>query len=240
MSSYAVTAQFYDAVVGEQQSVINAQITKALAGMDTAGGPVVDIGAGTGLTTLAIANALYDAQILAVEPDPAMRSAIMTRVCSDPDLRRRVSIIPMSILTAPLPASISGAVAGASLVHFSPPERARLWALLSDRLADAGRVVVEIQCSVSQDIPETRIAATQVGQVAYEGWASARRIDAERQHWHMRYVTRLDGAEIDQQRTDYVCWVASADRVLAEAGDFDLEGDATNSLVVMRKATRAG
>lgn len=240
MSDYAVTAQFYDAVASEQHGAVDAQIAEALKGLETTGYPVVDVGAGTGLTTQVIAGVLPEAEILAVEPDPAMRPAIMARVWSDPDLRRRVSILPMSILTAPLPPVISAAIASASLVHFSPQERERFWALLAARLSPAGRAVVEIQCPIAQDMSETCMATAQVGQVTYKGWASAQRIDESRQHWRVRYVARLNGVEIDRQCTDFVCWVASADQVLAEAGAFGLAGYATKNLVVLRKAPSAG
>lgn len=240
MSAYAVTAQYYDAMADEQRSAIDTQISDALRGLETGGHPVVDIGAGTGLTTQIIASSLPEAEVLAVEPDPAMRPAIMTRVWSDPDLRRRVSILPMSILVAPLPPVVSAAVASATLVHFSPQEREQLWALLSARLSPAGRAVIEIQCPVAEDTPETCIATAQVGRVAYEGWACAQRVDDARQHWRIRYVARLNGVEIDRRCTNYVCWVASAAQVLAEAGAVGLEGHTSGDLVVLRKATPPG
>ena len=240
MSGYAVTAQFYDAMASEQHGPVDAQISEALKGLETPGYPVVDIGAGTGLTTQVIAKALPETEILAVEPDPAMRPAIMTRVWSDPDLRRRVSILPMSILAAPLPPVVSAAIASATLVHFSPQERERLWALLSARLSPAGLAVIEIQCPIARDVPETCMATARVGQVVYNGWASAQRIDESRQHWRIRYVAELDGVEIDRQCTDYVCWAASAEQVLAEAGAFGLAGQATDNLVILRRAASAG
>ena len=239
MSGYAVTAQFYDAMASEQHGPVDAQISEALKGLETSGYPVVDIGAGTGLTTQVIARTLPEVEILAVEPDPAMRPAIMTRVWSDPDLRRRVSILPMSILTAPLPPVVSAAIASATLVHFSPQERERLWALLSARLSPAGRAVIEIQCPIAQDVPETCITTAQVGQVVYRGWASAQRIDESRQHWRIRYVAELDGVEIDRQCTEYVCWTASAEQVLAEADAYGLAGQATDNLVILRRAASA-
>ena len=240
MSGYAVTAQFYDAMASEQHGPVDAQISQALTGLETAGYPVVDIGAGTGLSTQVIAKALPEAEILAVEPDPAMRPAIMTRVWSDPDLRRRVSILPTSILAAPLPPVVSAAIASATLVHFSPRERKGLWELLSARLPPAGRAVIEIQCPVAQDVPETRMATAQVGQVVYTGWASARRLDESRQRWRIRYVAELGGIEIDRQCADYVCWAASAEQVLAEADAFGLAGHTTDNLVILRKAASAG
>lgn len=237
MSGYGVTAQFYDAVAGEQHGAVDAQIAEALSGLETMGHPVVDIGAGTGLSTQLIASALPEAQIFAVEPDPAMRSAILTRVWSDPDLRGRVSILPMPVLAAPLPPVISAAIVSAALVHFSPQEREQLWALLSRRVSPAGRAVIEIQCPIAEDVPETCMATSQVGQVVYEARASARRLDASRQRWTMTYVARLDGIEIDRQCTDYVCWAVSAEQVLAEAGASGLDGYVKDNVVVLRKST---
>ena len=104
MSGYSVTASFYDAVAAEAHAGIDTEIAAALQGMSTDAGPIVDIGAGTGLTTALIAAALPQSTILAVEPDPAMRAGLMTRIWSNPDLRRRVSILPMGTLrlTRPL------------------------------------------------------------------------------------------------------------------------------------------
>jgi len=81
---------------------------------------------------------------------------------SDPDLRRRVSILPQPLLAAPIPSVIAGAVASVALVHFDPQQRANLWALLSNRLSPTGRAVLEVQCPVAQDMAEARIASAQV------------------------------------------------------------------------------
>lgn len=239
MSPYAITAQFYDAIADEPHAGVDQRIGEVLRGLAAVAGPVVDIGAGTGLTARLIAAALPEAEILAVEPDPSMRAALMTRVWSDPDLRRRVTILPMSVLEAPLPPVVSAMVASASLVHFDPTQRRRLWALLGRHLAPDGLAVIEVQCPTAQDLAETRIAAAQVGRVRYEGWARAERLDDERQRWHVRYVSRLSGAEIDRQTATYVCWAASVEQVLAEAGEVGLEGDARGELVVLRPGAQA-
>ena len=235
VSGYAVTAPFYDAIAAEQHKDVDKQIAGELDGLETAGFPVVDIGAGTGLTSLLIAGVLPKTSILAVEPDSAMRSALMTRVCSHSELRRRVSILPMELFAAPLPSVVSAFVASASLVHFEPRDRQRLLALIARRLSPIGRAILEIQCPDPLDIPETKIASTRVGSVAYEAWASAVRIDEKRQRWNMRYTARLNGAEIDRQDTDYICWAASSDMVLKEAATHGLRGFKTKNLVVLHQ-----
>jgi trans-aconitate methyltransferase len=233
MSGYGVTAQFYDAMAGEQHAGIDAQITAVLKGLENVSHPIVDIGAGTGLTTRVIADALPDAEIFAVEPDAAMRPALMTRIWSDPDLRRRVSILPMSILEAPLPQVVSAAVASASLVHFSPSERNQLWSLLADRLSSTARILIEVQCPLAQDIPERCMVVTCIGQVEYQGWAAVSRVDEFRQKWKMTYVARLNGLEIDRQFAEYICWTISAEQVLAEAAAIGLHGSIVGDLVVL-------
>lgn len=240
MSGYAITAQFYDAMAGEQHAVVDADIAAELTGLKTDGYPVVDIGAGTGLTTKVIAKVVPDVQIFAIEPDAAMRPALMTRVWSDPDLRQRVSILPMPFSSAPLPPVISAAVASASLVHFSPQDRRSLWMQLFARLSPSGLAIVEIQCPVACDIPETCMATASIGNIAYEGWATARRIDDARQHWQMTYVARFNGAEIDRQTTDYICWTLSGAELLKEAASCGLSGYLTKNLIVLSNTSRLG
>jgi len=239
MSGYSVTAQFYDAMAGEQHAAVDAQIAAALRDLDSRIGPIVDIGAGSGLTTRVIAAALPNAEILAVERDPAMRAALMTRIWSDADLRRRVTIMPGSIFEVPLPRVIAGAVASAVLVHFEPSERRRLWARLAERLAPGGRVIVEIQCPEAIDVPESRYVTSQIGRIRYEGYAQARAIAKDRQVWKVRYRALLDGSEIDHQSAEFVCYTTCAEQVCAEAAIHGFIAGATTSLVVLARPNAA-
>lgn len=238
MNAYAVTAQFYDAMAGAAHADVDLAIANAIRGVETQGLPIVDIGAGTGLTTQAVAKALPETEILAIEPDPAMRAALLTRVLSDPDLRHRVTILPCDLLSSPLPAQIAGAVAGASLVHFAPSQRRALWALLADRLSSNGLAVLEVQCPAAETIEEQRVATAQVGKVVYECWAAAWRIDDQRQGWRVRYVSRLSDLELDRQEAEYQCWVASPDRLMAEVQVVGLEGSLSGDLLLLRHKCR--
>ncbi len=235
MAGYAVTAQYYDAMTAQHPAAMHGRMAEALAGFSTQGHPVIDIGAGTGLATFAVARALPDAEIFAIEPDPAMRPALMSRVWADEDLRRRVTILPMAVLDAPLPPVVSVAVASASLVHFDRHERQALWALLSNRLAENGRILVDIQCPVADDMAEMRIMTSRVGRMDYEAWAAAERLADERQRWRMTYVSRLDGVEMDRQSTSFDCWVFSGDQLLAEVAAHGLVGREDKGLVTLQR-----
>ena len=239
MNGYDVTSQFYDVMAGEQHAGVDAQIAAALDGLDCSGGPIVDIGAGTGLTTRAIATALPDAEILAVEPHPGMRASLMTRVWADADLRRRVSILPMSVFDVPLPATISGAVASAVLVHFDAQEREQLWRLLASRLATGGRVVVEIQSPEAVDLPDTRMATFRLGRVDYEGYAKATALAESRQRWRMTYRALLDGVEIDRQVAEFICYSVSASEVVEEATRACFTARVSADLVLLERSAQA-
>ncbi|NLR73377.1 class I SAM-dependent methyltransferase [Novosphingobium sp. ERN07] len=236
MEGYAITAQYYDPLAAATHADVDRQIAAALEGLDTALGPIVDIGAGTGLTTALIARTLAAAEILAIEPDPAMRSALMTRIWSDPDLRERVTILPFGALSAPLPEQIAGAVLSAALVHFAPADREMLWALFAERLAQTGRIVVEVQCPTADDMPDTQMASVQVGRINYQASASAQRIGPDRQRWHMSYRAGIGERELRCDQTTYECWVVSADTIVAEAARAGLTGRITNDLVVLTRA----
>lgn len=236
MSVYAGSAAFYDAIAAAAHATVDAQIAEELCSIDLPRAPVVDIGAGTGLSTQVIASALATVSIFAVEPDPAMRAALMTRVWSQPALRHRVSILPMGLFDAPLPQRVSAFVASASLVHFSPRDRHRLWALIARHLATGGCALLEIQCPEARDVAETVIATTRVGEVRYTALAAAEALDSARQRWRVDYRASLEGAEIDRHSCEYVCWVASAEEVLAEAAGYGLEGREKGGLVVLHHA----
>lgn len=233
MTGYAITARYYDAMASVAHAGVDRRIAAALAGLDSTVGPIIDVGAGTGLTTTLIAATLPGAEIFAVEPDPAMLPALMTRVWSNPDLRTHVTILPFGIDDAPLPERIAGAVLGASLVHFSPEERARLWPLLKARLVNGGRIVVEVQCSGAGDMQETEVATVQVGRMTYRCLAAAQNIGPDRQRWDMTYKGTLGGRELVCDRTSYDCWAISAETIIREAKSANLSGSVQDDIVIL-------
>ena len=234
MQGYGVTAQYYDPLMSAAHADVDKRIAAVLADLEIGVGPVVDIGAGTGLSTSLIASVLPDADILAIEPDPSMRAALMARIWSDEDLRARVSILPFDGLSAPLPDRISGAVLSASLVHFSSAERSKLLSLLAERLGPTGRIIAELQCPTAVDIPETDMGKVQVGQIVYGGSAMAERIAGDRQRWTVTYHASLEGHEIARGNASYDCWTISADDLVREAAAFGLDGHVAGDLVVLQ------
>lgn len=82
---------------------LGAALAHALAGSAPSAGPMADLDAGRGLSTVAIADALPTADILAVEPLPSMRAVLLSRLRGRPDLRTRVSVVAATVERAELP-----------------------------------------------------------------------------------------------------------------------------------------
>ncbi|EEJ9528682.1 class I SAM-dependent methyltransferase, partial [Salmonella enterica subsp. enterica serovar Rubislaw] len=107
---YSPVAEFYD-LVGRAHSAGETALRERLSAFIDIRDPVLDIGAGTGRTVLAIAETVPLVDILAVEPAPAMRAVLTHCVAQRPELRRRVTIIPDTVDKLQLPERLGAVVA---------------------------------------------------------------------------------------------------------------------------------
>ncbi|AUA17034.1 Gfo/Idh/MocA family oxidoreductase [Streptomyces sp. SID8382] len=170
IAPYTPSAEFFDLVAAEHTATASAPaIATLLADADLGVGPVVDIGAGTGLVTEAVARARPDVEILACEPAVGMRAVLTSRVFSDPDLRSRVTITPDAAPDLELPDRVGAVLLCGVLGHLDASQRTRLWRRLRGRLAPGGLVVVELMgFEAPLTLPETRLATTAAGHQRYE------------------------------------------------------------------------
>ncbi|TMR93183.1 class I SAM-dependent methyltransferase [Nonomuraea basaltis] len=83
-------------------------MSEALRGVS---GPIVDVGAGGGHGTRLIAQAVPEAEIVAVEPSATLRSVLLVRVNETTELRDRVTVLPEGLLEARLPPRLGAVVA---------------------------------------------------------------------------------------------------------------------------------
>lgn len=222
--SYTPSAEFFDLVAAEHTATAGAPaIAALLADADLSTGPVVDIGAGTGLVTEAVARARPDAEILACEPAAGMRAVLTSRVFSDPDLRSRVTVTADAAPDLDLPHQVSVVLLCGVLGHLDADGRARLWRLLSRRLAPGGLVVVELmQFEEPLTLPETRLATATAGRNRYEwsfGGAPDETEDAV-MRLHSTWRVYRDGAtEAEREVHDSYRWVPFGLKdVVAESG----------------------
>ncbi|WP_399880065.1 Gfo/Idh/MocA family oxidoreductase [Streptomyces sp. BBFR51] len=223
-AAYSPSAEFFDLAAAEHTSTATTPAVAALlADADLGTGPVVDIGAGTGLLTEAVARARPDAEIIACEPSVGMRAVLTSRVFSDEDLRTRVTVTDDAAPDLDLPDRISVVLLCGVLGHLDADERARLWRRVTRRLAPGGLVVVELmQFEEPTTLPETRLATATAGRHRYEWSFGGAPDEAEDgvMRLHSTWRVYRDGArEAEREVHDSYRWVPFGLKdVVAESG----------------------
>lgn len=237
---YGITAEFYDLTAAPYWERLRGALLDALAGADPSAGPVLDVGAGTGLSTEAIAQELPDASVVAIEPSRAQRAVLFSRLVQREDLRRRVTVLPLDLgaylAEADLPRRLGGAAALGMLGHLSREERVSLWQFLGERLVPGAPAVIQIQPPERPEkIPPTRYARAQVGERIYEGWGAARPEGTESLRWTMTYRVLRNDALLEEHKTDHSFRTISERDVANEAGAAGLSCQpAEEGLLVLR------
>ncbi|WP_327250079.1 Gfo/Idh/MocA family oxidoreductase [Streptomyces sp. NBC_01320] len=221
---YTPSAEFFDLVAAEHTATSSVPaIVELLADVDLSAGPVLDIGAGTGLVTEAVARARPDAEIIACEPAVSMRAVLTSRVFSEPDLRTRVTVTADAAPDLDLPDQVSVVLLCGVLGHLDADGRSRLWRRLTSRLAPGGLVVVELmQFDEPLILPETRLATATAGRHRYEWSFSGAPDETEdgvmRLHSTWR-VYRDSATEAEREVHDSYRWAPfGLNDVVAESG----------------------
>jgi SAM-dependent methyltransferase len=148
-------------------------VGRGLRDVDPCTGPLLDLCAGTGLSTVAIAEAVARAPIVAVEARRSMRAVLYARVAADRELRDRVTVETDPIARVAFPPRVA-AVAGLGVIGFlDPGERCRLWARLGTVLAPGGVVVLDLPPQWHPVVASVACQRVRLGQRTYVGSRSA-------------------------------------------------------------------
>lgn len=216
---YTPTAEFYDLVGVQRWTRSDPLLASALAGVGTDHGPVLDLGAGTGRATEVIARALPDARVLAVEPNPAMRTALTSRVVRDEDLRRRVTVVAATAQEAELPDRLSAAVLCGVVGYLDRAERGDLWRRLMRRLPAGAPIVVELMMiSAPQSVAPMRISGTRIGEQEYEAWLSGEPCGPDRMRWSATWRVLRGGAVVREVDVTHEWYTFGLEDLAAETG----------------------
>ncbi|QNP74794.1 class I SAM-dependent methyltransferase [Streptomyces roseirectus] len=169
---YGGAAEFYDLLAAPAWARLGPLLDRALAGVDPDAGPLLDLGAGTGLSVAAAVRALPDVRVIAVEPSAGMRVALSTRLACTPGLADRVTVVAGTLDDAELPPRLCASVVLGVVGHLDAAGRAALWRLLAERLAPGAPAVVDV---LDRTAPPTRaplrLATRRVGTLTYESWS---------------------------------------------------------------------
>lgn len=214
----AATAEFYELLATAHWQRTGAELVELLADVDPAAGPIVDVGAGTGIGLPYLLSAAPDAELYAIEPSKAMRTAMHTRLLLDRRLSGRVTVDPRTLGEA-LPDRASAVVLSAVLGHLDEADRRHLWQFATHRMAAGAPVVVEVLPPYRALVVEpVRYATAPVGRLTYEGWQAGEPVDDRTMRWTMTYRV-LDGDTLVSEQcvtSTYRCWSPDDLRVEVE------------------------
>lgn len=76
---YQLASEHFDLLIVDTWCALRP----TLANVDPAAGPILDIGASTGIGTRTIAELVPAADIVAVEPSPSLRAGLFSRLADD-------------------------------------------------------------------------------------------------------------------------------------------------------------
>jgi uncharacterized protein YceH (UPF0502 family)/phospholipid N-methyltransferase len=216
------TAEFYELLATAHWERTGMELLELLGEVDPTEGPIVDVGAGTGIGLPYLRVAVPDADLYAIEPSKAMRTALHTRLLLDPSLRGCVTVDPRPLPEA-MPPRASAIVLSAVLGHLGETERTFLWRYAVDRMPPGAPLIVEILPPYRPIVVEpTLYNSVPVGRFTYEGWQAGEPADDRTMRWTMTYRV-LDGdTRVSEQcvTSTYRCW--SPDDIRREIAPFGL------------------
>ncbi|MBN3931211.1 class I SAM-dependent methyltransferase [Streptomyces verrucosisporus] len=220
---YAASAPYIDPLIAGFWHGTAPALTAELKSLSTLSGPVADLGAGSGRGVRAVASALPGVSVLAVEPSPAMRTALLARLVDDPVLRTTVTVIAADAQTYDFPRSPRAVLAMNMLGHLAPEQRRRLWAKIAWCLEPGGALLVNNQRPHTPvAVPRAAGGTFRVGEQDYEGWIQAEPSGAERLTWRMTYRTLHEGRCVSETTADYEWWTVTDDELRAEWAEHHL------------------
>ncbi|WP_058234197.1 class I SAM-dependent methyltransferase [Devriesea agamarum] len=223
---YAATAGAYDLFIGRYRSDQVAALEVVGARLRPEAGPILDVGAGSGLNSEWVLDHLPDAELVALEPSRAMRSLLLARVAAHPEWFDRITVRPEDFFSAPLPPRIGGAILLGVIGHFDVSERAAVLAELAARLREGGAALIDLQApeTPARVEPFEFVAAT-VGQLNYRGIGEGWPIDDERMRWRMCYLTLEGERVLVEDTTEFTYHHPNPRTVAAEAAQVGLRLD---------------
>ncbi|MGN9913916.1 class I SAM-dependent methyltransferase [Phytohabitans sp. LJ34] len=215
---YAESGEFIDVLSQDAWRALGAPISDALRQAAPGQGPIVDIGAGTGLGTLLVADTVPDAEVIAVEPSPILRAVLLSRLAANDGLRRRVTVQAIDVDGMRLPPRLGGVLAINMIGHLTPAQRRRFWADLRPRLEPAAPLIVNLQPPTEPTvIPESPFTSVPIGRRTYQGSGGARPAGDDMVTWTMRYrILDEDGAVDSEFVAEYPWHVLSPQDLLDE------------------------
>jgi SAM-dependent methyltransferase len=151
------------------------------------GGTALEIGAGTGRITLAVAERV--ASVLCLERSATMRAVMLAKLAERPQLLDRVTVLDGTAPNFQLGRRFGFVYLAGVMEHIPPWDRAALFARIAEHLADDGEVAIDMVLTEPvPDWPERVMDRAVVGECRYEMSCHARPVNDDQAY--LRFVYR--------------------------------------------------
>lgn len=205
--------------------------------------PLLDIGSGSGVTTLELADRFADTEVISVEPDPVMRSLLMLRVAERPDIRSRTTVLAESILDCWLPEQCGGALLFNVIYFLGGRTRDAFWERMAKVMVPGAPILMSRQYGgVPEALVERELRRTAtMGRHEYQRWFEAKPVRDGRGDTRMEitntFVVLRDGEKVREVTSTITPWGLDEDTVVEEIpiGKFSIEEINDRYLAIRRQ-----
>ncbi|WP_018155076.1 class I SAM-dependent methyltransferase [Demetria terragena] len=189
--------------------------------------PLIDVGPGSGVTTVVLAETFPDAEIVAVEPDLLMRSLLMTRLAERSGVRERTTVLPGVIQETWLPAECGGALLFNVIYFLGERERERFWHRMADVLVPGASVLMSRSYGGAGEVDVERklVSSGTVGRHEYQRWYASHALGDGRVEIINQFQVLRDGEVVRDEETRITPYGLGEDRIVDEipVGAFGIE-----------------
>lgn len=221
---YAATASAYDLYIAAYRRNQVAALKALRPRLSPSAGPILDVGAGSGLNFAWVLSHVPGSEVIAIEPSQSMRALALQRIAANPGWFPRVTVRPEDFFSAPLPATLGGGILLGVLGHFDSGERAAVFAELATRLATGAAALVDLQePETPTRVEPFEFTAARIGQLRYKGIAEAWPAGGETMRWRMTYLTLEDERILTEETTEHLYHHPAASTVTEEAARVGLD-----------------
>ena len=189
--------------------------------------PLVDIGSGSGLTTITLAERFPDTEIISVEPEPLTRSLQMLRVAERDDIRDRTTVLSESILDAWLPEQCGGALLFNVIYFLAGPAREKFWARMAQVLVPGAPILLSRSYGgvPEEAVERTLVQSSTMGRMEYQRWFEAQPVRDGRVEITNTFRVLRDGEQVREVVSTIHAFGLDEELVLGEVpiGQFGIE-----------------
>lgn len=223
---YGDAIEFYDIAALPQPDITENILRKFIELTKINDGIILDIGAGTGKITTEAARMAPDKEFVALEPSKYMRIAFMSRLMEHEQLRKQITVLPLTTERYDFEEEISGILCMGVLGHLKAEERRYLWEKLESSLRKNVPVLIELLDHKFLDMPKgSRISIVFQGRLRYETYIQdIKQVDEERWEWLIAYKV-FYGEKLINVTESPMCWTYhSVESVLEELAQIHFRG----------------